>query len=723
MIFKTKEMNKLNLLFSALIMLGLIACTPKTTKKVVDIETPSPKKSWRATAPKSGPAKPIKMGDYTEAVLDNGLRLIIVENHKLPLVNFNLVLNSPPELEVNGGVDKTGYAALAGELLSHGTQSRSKEEIDNGIESLGARLSTGDYGASGQCLTKHMDKYLEIFSDVITKPAFPQAQFEKTVKRTLSGLQSEKDNSNLIAAKVRNKVLFGDKHPYGLKSSTTSVNKITMDDVKEYYQRTFFPKNAYLIIVGDIKPEVAKEKAQAYFGQWKNPAAMPSYAPMPECNLAKQQNVHMVDRPGAVQSTINIAFPVNLKPGHEDAIKASVMNALLGGGFFSGKLMQNLREDKAYTYGARSTLDIDPYQGYFNAFADVRNEVTDSAVTEFLYEINDMRKTLIDEETLQVSKKFLAGNFARSMTNPRVLSRMALMTAKYNLPKDYYKNYIANIQKVTAADVLEMAKKYLHPDRAQIIVVGNKSKVADKLAKFDGSNNVRFYDTDGNYQKPVEAKVPAGHTAKKVLEDYIDAIGGTAKINAIKDLTTIYTADLMGQAAEFKSIWKQGGLSLQEIKSGSMLIQKSVFDGKTLSMSGMQGSKDFTSGPEFEQAKQDATLIKQMDYAKKGYTMKLEGIDKIDGQNHYKVSIEKPEGGSQTEFYNIKTGLLTKVVEVVEAQGQKVTMMRKIGDYSEAGGVLFPGKITMTGMMPMPIELNKKEIKANTGVDASVFKK
>ncbi len=695
------------------------ACNPKTADKM--LEKPEVEvNDWRATAPKSAPAKPIKIGKYTQTTLDNGLKLIVVENHKLPLINYQISLDSPPILEVDD-IDKTGYVDLSGSLMSTGTPSMTKSEIDEKVDNIGARLSTTGRGAFGQCLTKHSDVFLEIFSDVIINPSFEQEQFDKAVKRTLSGIQSSQDDPNQIASKVRSKLIYGGDHPYGNSASISSVNNITLEDVKNYHARTFFPKNAYLIVVGDITPEEAKAQANAYFGSWKNPEAMPGYAPMPEVKRPKQATVDFVNKPGAVQSVINISYPVDLKPGEDDAIKASLMNAILGGGVFSSKLMQNLREDKAFTYGARSSLDVDPYQGSFNAFASVRNEVTDSSVVEFIKEMRNMSKIPVTDENLEISKKFMIGTFARSISNPRSVARLALRSAKYNLPDDYYEKYTERIQQVTKEDIMEMAKKYVTPDNAHIIVVGNKSEVADKLLVFDGDQQIDYYDTDGNFIKPVSATIPEGHTAIIVVNDYIDAIGGMKSIDKIEDMTSNYSAEIMGRPASFKTTVATPGMYVQEVASGSMIMSKEVFDGKTLDVSGMGGSQRLTEGPMFEKAKQSSVPVKQSLYNMDGYTMTLDGIDQMDGKSYYVVLVKGPGGESVTEYYNVESNLLEKSVESVESQGQSITISTKMSDYKEVEGVMIPHTIEISGMMPTPVVMKAESITINTGVDKGMF--
>ena len=358
-----------------LTLLVMVSCAPKVAKETTSAATTTG--DFRAKAPQAGPARQIKIGTSTEFTLANGLKVIVVENHKLPQISYQLTIDRDDMLEK----EKSGLADMAGSLLSTGTATSSKAEIDEAVDYIGAALSTGSTGGFASSLTKHTDKILNLFSQVILKPSFPEAEFEKIKTQTMSGLQSEKDDPNAISGNVSNALTFGGMHPYGEITNESTVSNISLEDCKMYYKTYFKPGNAYLVVVGDITPDVAKAKAEKYFGSW--PAGKtPEYAyAFPK--TVDKTTVAFVDKPGAVQSLINITYAVDLKPGSPDDIPARVMNTILGSGF-SGRLFKNLREDKAYTYGAYSALGSDKLAGDFSANASVRNEVTDSAITQFL---------------------------------------------------------------------------------------------------------------------------------------------------------------------------------------------------------------------------------------------------------------------------------------------------------------------------------------------------
>jgi zinc protease len=453
-------MKNIILAFSTIFIFS--QCAKKTAETVQPVD-----KSWRKTAPAPAPARDIQLGTYTAFDLENGLKVIVVENHKLPRVSYQLSLNNDALIEG----EKAGYTSFAGDLISKGTTTRSKAQIDETIDYIGASLSTSASGIFASSLKKHTDKLLDVMTDVLYNPTFPKDEFEKIRKRTASNLASAKTNPEAIAGNIRSIVNFGKNHPYGEVQTDETIKNITIEDCKTYYNTFFKPNNAYLVIVGDITPAEAKMQAEKFFTPWKKgDVPVVKYA-NPEYPAGRQ--VRFGNKDGAVQSVINISYPIDMKPGGDDVIKANLMNSILGGGIFSGRLMQNLREKKAFTYGARSNISTDKLIGNFNAFASVRNEVTDSAVTEFIYELDRIVKEPVSSADLSLAKNSMTGNFGRSLESPQTIANFALNTYRYNLPKDYYNNYLKNLEAVSINDVQEMAKKYIRPENCNIVVVGN----------------------------------------------------------------------------------------------------------------------------------------------------------------------------------------------------------------------------------------------------------
>jgi len=706
---------------------SLTQCTPKTTEAVTTVQDGAeqvadaaekmvkevdPALAWRAKAPEAGPARKIQLGNYSTFTLDNGLEVIVVENNKLPRVAYSLSLKNNPVLEG----EEIGYVSVMGQLLSRGTKTKSKSDIDEAVDFIGGQLSTSSSGMFVSSLTKHKDKLLALAQDVLFNPSFSNEEFDKVINQSRSGLQTVKTDPNSMASNVASVLNYGMNHPYGEVESEEALDKIQLNSCKKYYETYFKPNNAYLTIVGDISKEDAMKDAKQYFGDWKKGDVKDINYETPTGPI--ESKVSFVNKEGAVQSVINITYPVPLHPADEDVFAANLMNSILGGGIFSGRLMQNLREDKAFTYGARSRLSSDPLIGQFVAFASVRNEVTDSSVTEFIYEMDLLVSEPVDEEDLQLAKNSQAGSFARSLERPQTLARLALNIVKYDLPSNYYETYLEKLEAVTVADVSAAAKKYIKPHKANIIVVGNKDEVAESLLPFDADGEIDYYDAFGK-KLEISNAVPTDVTADDVLSKYLKNVLPGMKPEELKSIQSTYEMNIMGQDASMKMSIINGEKISSVMSMGGNVMQDSRYDGKTVKMSGMQGSQTFTEGPEYDQLKAQTKILEQFYYVEEGYEMELKGIEQIDGEQVYKVAIVSPTGKKNTEFYDVKTGLLIRTVSVDKETGK--TTMATFSDYQDIGGLIWPHKLTVEGAAPFALNMVIKEVKLNSDLPEELF--
>jgi zinc protease len=666
----------------------------------------------RTHAPKPAPAREIKIGDYQTFTLKNGLQVFVVENHKLPRVQFSLQLKNDPILEK----EKTGYVELTGQLIGTGTTTRNKAQFDEEVDFIGANLNTSWNGIFASSLTKHRDKLLELMSDVLYNPAFSADELAKLKTQKLSELASDKDDPNSIVANVRTALMYGKDHTYGEIETEKTIEAFTLDDCKNYFNTYFKPNNAYLAIVGDIDLKTATSAAEKYFGKWtQGSVTNPTYTqPQPPATTY----VALVDRPNSVQSVISIAYPVNLKTGSQEAIRARVLNQILGGSF-SARLMQNLREKHGYTYGANSQLNSDFLVGFFQAGASVRNEVTDSSVFEFMNELNRIVKEPVNDNELMAAKASIAGAFGRSLETPQTIASFAVNTAKYNLPKDYYNNYLKSIDAVTIADVQSTAKQYILPDHAHIVVVGKGSEIADKLKKF---GPIKYFDMYGNEVTAVkQAKpLPAGLTGDKVLSKYIDAIGGLKAIQAAKTSKVTYKASFQGNDVLMITTKKDPSKMHLEIKVGPQAMQTIVSDGKNVSISQMGMAVPLTDKDK-EGALYGTPLIEETAVNTIGAKATLTAVEDVDGKEAYAVEIALPKGEKMTNYYDSQTGLKLQQVSTQEGPNGPTTQVIKFSDYKDYSGVKLPSTFTLP-FGPITLKFELTEALMNPKVDDTLFK-
>lgn len=666
----------------------------------------------RTKAPKPAPAREIKIGAYQTFTLKNGLQVFVVENHKLPRIQFSLQLKNNPIYQG----DKEGYIEMAGTLMGTGTKTKTKAQLDEEIDFIGANLSTSSDGIFASSLSKHSNKLLDLMTDVLYNPAFAPEEMEKLKTQTLSGLAASKENPGSIAATVRSALVYGKQHPYGLSTSEKSVEAITLDDCKNYFNTYFKPNNAYLAIVGDIDFKTAKSLVEKYFSKWAaGEVKNPTYAQPKE---PAKTYVALVDRPSSVQSVINISYPVDLKPGTPDAIKARVTNQILGGGF-SARLMQNLREKHGYTYGANSSLSTDILVGNFNASASVRNEVTDSAVFEFLSELKRMVNEPVTEQELIAAKAEISGAFGRSLESPQTIASFALNTARYNLPKDYYNNYVKAIDAVTLADVQATAKKYIRPENAHIVIVGKGADVADKLKTF---GDVRYFDIYGESYVPTKTSaLPADLTAEKVIAKYIEAIGGEKKVKELKSLKTTAKGTIQGMEVTMLSSKKAGGKYLMELSVAGMgTMQKIVSDGKDIAQE-MRGQKIPLDAGMKELSLFETHIVPEVALSGMNIKSTLKGIENVEGIEAYVLDYVFPAGGKISNYFDKNSGLKIQTVTYVKTPQGEVAVPIQFQDYKEVNGVKIPHTLIQS-MGPMKLKFETSSAEANVNLDDTLFK-
>lgn len=669
------------------------------------------KKLDRSIRPVAGAAPGIKLGDIQSFELPNGLKVFVVENHKQATVAYSIALDIKPALEN----DAVGTANITSELMTSGTKNKTKDQLDNDIDFIGATLSANPKGLYAASLKKQQIKLLELMSEVLLNPNFKQEELDKIKTQTLSGLAQGKDDPDAISNNVKAVLNYGVKHPYGELTTEESVSKITLEKCNAYYQTYFRPNVAYMAIVGDVTMAEVKPLIEKYFGAWQKADVVSASYPMP--TAPTKTRVAVVNKAGAVQSVINVTYPVDLKLNSEDAIKAKVMNTILGAGF-SSRLFINLREKHGYTYGSYSSLDNDELVSEFSAYAKVRNAVTDSSVIEIMSELTRLRTEKVPQDELDGIKNYLTGNFAISLEDPATIARFAINTELYKLPKDYYANYLKNLAAVTVDDIYAMAQKYIRPENATIFVVGDKEELSKKLAQFSATKTIEFYDIYGNAVAAVAKPIPAGVTPKTVVADYVKTIGGAKALMKVKDVSTKMNTKFQGMDISITTSQKAPNKYAMAVKMGEMVIQKEVYDGKVGKQQSMQGKKDL-EGDGLEDIKTQATMNLEMNYEKLGYKLALKGIEAVNGKDAYIMEVISPKGKKSTEWYDVESKLKVKSSQTTTTEAGPITNTTEFLEYKDVDGLKFPSVISISGAMSM--KLTAESINVNKGVADSEF--
>jgi hypothetical protein len=470
------------------------------------------------------------------------------------------------------------------------------------------------------------------------------------------------------------------------------------------------------VIVGDINRSDAESMVESFFGAWKGDEMLKNKYTKPSKNGGNR--VIFVNKPGAVQSYIQVTFPMNILPGAEDQLPLSVLNAVLGGGAFGNRLMQNLREDKAYTYGCRSALSIEKEGSIFNAGGNFRNSVTDSSITEILKEIDGITNGYVTDEELKSTKASMAGSFARSLESPTTLARFALNIIRNDLSKDYYQTYLKRLDAVTKEDLLNMAQKYFTPKNCNIVIVGN-SDVLATISKFDADGIIEKLDAFGNEVKEIEQ---ADISADELIEKYIRATTITTsakeltkklkKVKSIKQ-NIIFTMSQAPFPLQSTRVWTTPNGEGTKIEANGMIFQKTYFDGKEGFSSNMQtGKKDLTA--EEITAKNKATgLFPEMNYKTSGMVYEIQGLERNASGDMYILKMN--DGKSESfDYFDSKTFMKVKSIKIEVEEGEVQESTTNYSNFKEVGGFLFPHTMVLSiGEVGLNGEL--KEILINQG--------
>ncbi len=664
----------------------------------------------RSKIPASGPTPEIKLGDPDTFELDNGLQVLVVEDRKLPTITMSLDLNNPPIVEG----DKAGVLSLTGSIMGKGTTKTPKDKFNEEIDYLGARISVGTGGGFASTLSKYTDEVTAMFAEAALYPNFTQEELDTEKSQLIEGIKSGENSAAAIAGTVRNALTYGKNHAAGEFATEETINNVTLDDIKKFYNDYFVPNNAYLLISGDIDKKEAKQLVEKYFGDWAAKEAPKSE--LPEVTDVNQTKINFVDVPNAVQTELAVINVSELKMSDDDYHAALVANYIFGGGFGS-YLNMNLREQNGYTYGAGSSLGAGRnYKSTFRATTKVRNEVTDSAVVETFKELDRIRNTYVSDEDLSNAKAKFLGNFIMQSENKSVVASRAITIRTNDLDEDFYKDFIANINAVTKEDVKRVANKYMKAENMRVVLVGKASDVLENLEKMKVNGKslpIEFYDKEANPTgRPSTITIPAGTTVNTVIADYVKAIGGRDAVANVKSTAMIASSSTqMGEI--IMNMKKTSDKKMnQTVTVGGNVMSKSIYANGEGKVSGMQGSAQ-AQGEQLAAMAEEAVLFPEYEYPEQG---ELIGAERMDDKQVYVIQWTD----SKKRYYDMDSGLLVGVETTAQAQGQEIKSMIKYDNYKEVKGVKYPMTIIQQ-LAGRDFRFDVNTIRVNEGVTDADF--
>ena len=697
-----KNLIKPIALSKALIITGLIFYNPVSSQ--LD----------RSVMPESGPAPEIFFGKPNTFKLDNGLTVMVVENSKLPRASASLSFDNP--LIFEGEI--AGISSILGEMIGNGTQSISKEKFLEEVDFMGASMSVSGSGAFASSLSRYFPRVLELMADAVLNPLLTQDEFESQKNLIKESLKTADKDVATAASRVQDLITYGASHPNGEFVSQETLDKSELNDAIDFYNNYASPKNAYLVILGDVNFEEIKESVTKLLSAWESKDVVSKSFPKPI--NPENTEILFVDMPNGVQAVVSVINTIDFNKKESDYFSALVANRILGGGG-AGRLFNNLREDKGWTYGSYSGIS-ESYKtkGYFIAQAQVRNEVADSAAVELLREVDKMRNTLVSDNELSSAKAKYTGNFVMSLEDPSTIAGFARNIITQDLPEDYYNSFLEKINSVTKEDVRNAAEKYFLTNNTRVFVTGKGSEIIDALEGIDYNGKeltIRYFDKFGNETGKPNYSVSDDVSAESIVVNYINSIGGRDRLEEVQSIEVTGNANLnmQGQSfvLEFYSLKNNQNQSLSTVTAGGMMVQKSVFN-KFQGYNEVNGQRIPLTDSELESAIIDSALFSELNYDFS--TIELVGTSVVNDEKVYEIKVTD----SKTEYYSIESGLKIKEIETTEVEGNQIVVETTVNEYEEVDGVLIPSEINqVTPALPIPGGITIKFSKIKLDVKTS----
>ena len=499
----------------------------------------------RSQAPAPLASRPIAIPTPKETVLPNGLTLVVVEDSRLPLISYRLAFPvggafDPPDLP--------GLTDLLAGLMPEGTVSKTSREIADEFARMGASLSAGASSDStivaASALTQFNDPVLDLMAEVVLEPSFPEHEVELAKQNTKESLRQQRAQPSFLASEMVSRVMFGD-HPYSIVAPTPeSIDRSSRDEFVKFHRTKLVPNNAVFIVVGDVRLEQILKRIESLFSTWQRGEELVPNFPAPP--VRTKRTAYFVDRPGSAQSNIVIAN-TGITRTSPDYFPMMLMHTVLGANA-SSRLFMNLREEKGYTYGAYSNLDARRSAGTFRATAEVRSVVTGDSLKEFFYELERIRSTPVSEKEISDAKSYLTGVFPIRLETQEGLTDQLVQIKMLNLPNDYLQNYRDRVQAVTIEEIQRVAEKYVKPDEAALVVVGDGASVLGQIKPY--TEDIEIYNTAGK-RKSAESSAatdPAGSWSIEVETPLGQSIPATLTISRTGSKYTAVIHSEMGDA-------------------------------------------------------------------------------------------------------------------------------------------------------------------------------
>ncbi len=646
---------------------------------------------------------------YEVEKLKNGLKVYLIEDKEQPTIAIRILVKGGSSVD---GI-KSGVSEMTSSLLTKGTKSLSAEQIANLLDGVGASVSTNS-GADfitiyAQSLKKHQQLMLSTLADVLLNPTFPKDEFEKLQKQMIAGVQYEKSNPSSIAQALARMAIYGSKHPYSLRNTEQSLNSILIEDINQYYQDWFRVNNATLAVIGDFDRKSIMKDLENHFGKWESGKVPNIEIPLPEKG---PKGVYFVNRPGSVQSSVVVT--TNTVPiGSRDYESVSFASNILGA--FSGRLFNTLREKYSFTYTPFGFQTRTKFTNRFACGADVAAEKTDSSLRVILEEMNSLVTNYPTDDEYSRIRQYTLGSYLMAMDSSSYIASLIQNTDFYGLKVDDLPNYPKRLNSITKYDIKSVAAKYINPVDANIVVVGDP-KIREELIKYAP---VFDYDLDLNpYEGPDSKLEKVNLKPEKLIDKYIDAVGGIKNIDKVKFIAIDGSTEMNLNGQVFS-----GDITTIKSSNGKM-YQKSdfrVFDSETWvdgqnAWITIQGQLQNMAGNELNKLLFNAYLFPELKFD--NFNIKLNILGK--SSKYILMNATTRAAETTTYYFDKDSYLLFKKEILIDGPNGKELFTETFTDYKEFNDLMLPTKITNNSASVSTTSINKYII--NPEVEPSIFK-
>ncbi len=664
--------------------------------------------------PEPGPLTAVRFPAFQTLTLSNGLKVFVVEDHEQPTIAFRVQISVGSIADPPG---KAGAMEMLVDMLTKGTRTRSALDIAQALDSIGASLTTSAGGdamyvvASG--LKKYSGQILSVLADILQRPTFPESELQKYKQQVIAGLQHEKTQPFTIGNKLARKIIYGNDHPYAQSPTEESVNAITAEDLRALHQQYLVPNLISIAVVGDATVQEARQWIEQFFGNWERHAIQIPKVPKPH---VAPSGVYFIERPGSVQSTLIATAPA-VPYAHPDYEKLRLASEMLGSGF-GGWFFKTLRETYGYTYTPFAFLTRAKYANRFVGAADVRNPVTDSALTVMIDQIVKLGSQGPTAEELYRIQRHTVGSYLMSFESSSFVASLIQRADLFGESFEHLKQFPQRYMSYTPADVQTVAARYLAPGNLRFVIVGDPS-VQAKLANF---GNVYRYDLD---LQPITDTATSGETisfsVNEILDRYEKAVGGKENIQKIHTVRATGSITMASGPQQFS------GSFLKEIKrpdQGHYKLSLPTFThevwvskGKVWEQAMGQPTQQKTGTDAEELSRNVLSLFPLLDLADAGYTLE------VDGLRGGKIAIKATSPGGKVIRYFVdpETYLITKIQRTIEnPQGGTTPITEEILEYMTVNGVQLPKK-TQTRVGPITITEEIQQYEINIPLEDQIF--